>query len=305
MFLILAIGACSEFIEHSLAERHVVLLSPSNRIETSVYQQVFWWEAIDDALFYRLQVVTPSFDSAAALVLDTLVKTDKFIFTLDPGHYQWRVRAENGSSRTAYATHAFVVHPSSLKEQSLRLNSPSTGLLTNQPDIMFSWPKLFGATSYRLQVDTNNFVDESKMLLNVLLDTQTYIFSPATEGNYQFRIRAENATENSKWSMAGLLTFDSTPPTKVNLEFPSNSSTASSPVGLKWTTERDATGYQLYVYKSDSVSILNNTFPLRLSGNSYAFSFGDSGEKLIWRVRAVDKAGNLGAYSDYRSFFIQ
>ncbi|AZI24080.1 hypothetical protein EA772_01495 [Pedobacter sp. G11] len=292
-------------MEHSLAERHMVLLSPSDRIETSVYQQIFWWEAMDDALFYRLQVVTPSFDSAASLVLDTLVKTDKFIFTLDPGHYQWRVRGENGSSRTEYATHAFVVYPSSLKEQSLRLNSPATGLLTSQPDIMFSWPKLFGALNYRLQIDTNNFVDESKVLLNVLLDGQTYIFSPVTEGHYQFRIRAENATENSKWSTAGLLTFDSTPPSKVNLEFPANSGTVSSPVSLKWTAERDAVAYQLFVYKSDSVSVLNNTFPLRLSANSHGFSFGNPGEKLIWRVRAMDKAGNLGPYSDYRSFFIQ
>ncbi|RZM17980.1 MAG: hypothetical protein EOO88_41920, partial [Pedobacter sp.] len=197
LFLVLEISACSEFVEHSLANRKVLLRSPSNGIETAIYQQVFWWEAIDDALYYRLQVVSPSFDSTASLVLDTLVKTDKFIFTLDPGRYQWRVRAENGSSRTVYSTNGLIVHPASLQEQSLRLNTPSTGLLTNQTEIRFSWPRLFGAMNYRLQIDTNNFVDESKLVQNLSLDGLTYIFSPAREGNYQFRLRAENATENS------------------------------------------------------------------------------------------------------------
>ena len=302
--MVLLIISCTEFIEPSLTERKMVLLSPSNHLETSQYQQVFWWESMEDAIGYRLQVVTPNFDSSATLVLDTLVRLDKFVHTLDPGRYEWRVRAENGSSSSLYSTFKLTVHPSSLKGQAFQLNSPLTGMITNQATIGFKWPKLFGATTYRLQIDDRAFVDTTKIMLDLSLTDLSYSFKPLFEGSYQFRMRAENATENSKWSTVGTLVYDATGPEKVALELPVNQQTVSLPVSLKWASIRDANSYQLFVYKSDSVSLFSGDYPKILTSNTHSFPSGSSGDKLVWRVRATDRAGNYGSFSDYRSFFI-
>src|SRR5215217_1004573 len=102
LLLIIIFSGCKEFIEPSIAKRYVVQLAPANSSESTQYNQTFWWEPVEDALKYRLQVANPNFDRTQVLVLDTLVETNKFNYTLEPGTYEWRVRAENGSSETAY-----------------------------------------------------------------------------------------------------------------------------------------------------------------------------------------------------------
>ncbi|MDQ0966834.1 hypothetical protein QFZ20_002237 [Flavobacterium sp. W4I14] len=302
VFLALFLYGCNEFIEPSLAERKLDLLAPSQGLETSSYQQTFWWEGMPDAIFYRLEVVTPKFDSISKLVLDTLITGNKFVYTLDPGRYEWRVRAENGSSASAFTTRAFTIYPSSLTDQILQVSKPTNGLYANHPEVQYEWLRLFGATQYRLQVDKNNFLDETKLLLNVTTDNLSFLQSLMTEGAFQYRIRAENATQNSKWSPVRNFTYDIIGPEKVTLSAPVNKQVVSRPVKLVWNGQADADRYQVYVYKSDSLTIYNTAYPQLLTATELNFNAGESGESLVWRVRAVDKAGNFGGYSAYYSF---
>jgi hypothetical protein len=95
--------SCGEIIEPSIDKKNVHLLAPGNNYQSANNNVSFWFEAIDGALFYRLQVVSPTFDSIGVLVLDTLINTNKFMYTIEPGKYQWRVRAENNSSKTNFS----------------------------------------------------------------------------------------------------------------------------------------------------------------------------------------------------------
>lgn len=105
MLAVLAfLSGCRDFIEPSIENRKVILLAPGNNTADSLYNQNFWWEPVNDALGYRLQVVTPSFDSINRMIIDTLVQDNKFMLTLEPGRFSWRVRAENGSSNSFYST---------------------------------------------------------------------------------------------------------------------------------------------------------------------------------------------------------
>lgn len=115
--MIALLSACTDFVEPSIEKKETMILAPVNGAESIEGELTFWWEEVEHALGYRLQVVSPGFKNAVTLHLDTLVNTYKFTDTLGPGVYEWRVRAENGSSRTEYAKGSFVIHPSAIDEK--------------------------------------------------------------------------------------------------------------------------------------------------------------------------------------------
>lgn len=305
MLILPILAGCSEFIEPSIEHRQVEVLAPANRLETNSYQQSFWWNPVTDALYYRLQVVSPRFDSVSKLLLDTLITKDKFTYTLDPGKYEWRVRAENGSSASAYTMRSLVIYPSSLSDQVLQMALPSSGLSTAKPQVRYEWLRLFGAAAYRLQVDRNNFLDEKNMDLNITTDNLIFLQTLGAEGNYQFRVRAENATENSRWSPVRTLTYDATGPERPVLSTPLNRQQVSRPVKLVWNRISDADKYEVWVYKSDGETVYSSNYPRTVTATELSFDAGDPGEVISWRVRAFDKTGNVGAYSELRFFTIQ
>ena len=303
--LVLFASGCSEFIEPSIEKEKVVLLSPADGTEGNDYSQTFWWEEVPDAFQYRLQVVMPDFNKTVKLVLDTVVQSTKFRYTLDPGNYQWRVSAQNGSSATPYTLASFVVHPSTIEEQQVQVEAPANNLVSNQNNTAFRWLKLFGAERYRLQIDTNNFEDESVLFFDRTTTNLEFTVSLGKDKLYRWRVRAENETMESKWSPIQNLTLDRTPPTVVFLTSPTNNQSVARNVNLQWEALSDAKRYQLYVFKSDGTSLYSGTFPLYVTAANYTFSEGKSGEKVFWQVRALDESGNAGAFSEARTFTIQ
>lgn len=301
----IGIISCSEFIERSVENRKVLLLAPTDKQESSKYNQNFWWEPVEDALFYRLQIVSPEFNKPAELIVDTLISRNKFEYSLSPGKYEWRVRAENGSSKSLYSSNFLTIHLSSLKEQEVKLTSPANNIITNQKNVLYKWNELFGSSQYRLQVDTANFADTSKLLFDHASPNNEFSIAFSKDGAYQWRVRAEADTIRSRWSAIYNIRFDGTAPAKVSLNSPANNQQITKPVSLQWNLDKDAIKYQVIVLKSDSVTVYNNTYPLIIAGNSHDFNEGVSNERIYWKVRAIDQAGNTGIYSDLRSFLIQ
>lgn len=298
-------SSCKDFIESPVTDKRVEINAPGDGLETNTYNLQFWWEPVEDAIAYRLQVVNPSFASASALIADTLIKGNKFLHTFEPGEYEWRIRAENGSSQGVYTSRKFTVYESSLESQQVQLQAPSNGLLTNQSQLVFHWLPLFGAEGYHLQIDTNSFADEGKMVFNQKLSSLEYRLPLTKDGYYQWRIRAENTTDTSKWSAVRNFTHDTTPPTRVTLASPANDFNGIKPVNLRWNAATGADRYQLMVYKSDSSTPYNNNFPISTNTLSYSFNLGEYGETIYWSVKAIDAAGNVGQESELRRFTVQ
>jgi hypothetical protein len=303
--LVLLATSCSEFIEPSLEDKKIALNSPSDNLESNKYNQTFWWEPVEGVSSYRVQIGTPTFDSIAELVVDSLVKGNKFTASLEPGRYEWRVRAENSASRGLYTTRNFIIHESSIANQRVQLKLPLNGAVSNQREVKYSWHNLFGADVYRLQIDTNNFSDDSLLVSNALTPNVEFSINLNADKSYQWRVRAENDTAVSKWSPIHSLVVDATPPTKVSLTNPAAGQIVSKPVTLQWSAVSGAVKYQLMIFKSDGITPHSGTFPLILTPTSYNFNEGDYNETLNWRVRAIDAAGNVGPYSDIRNFTVQ
>ena len=304
ILLLFAVSGCKEFIEPSIQDKQVVLLAPSSGTESSEYAQTFWWEEVEDALNYRLQVVSPDFNNTKKLVLDTLVSTNKFSFTLDPGTYEWRVRAENGSSQTLYKSASFVIYSTSITEQQPQLQSPANNLLTNNPSVTFKWLKLYGATQYQLEIDTNNFAT-SVLFFKGTTENLEYTVPLTKDKVYRWRVKALSDTIQSRFSVVQNITYDTTPPSVPILISPATGTTTASPAALRWNASSTAVKYKLYLYKSDKTTIYNNTYPVTLTGTSYSFTSGTFGEQVYWEVVAIDEAGNISAASTLWDFTIQ
>lgn len=308
--LLLAIGvlfsSCDAIIEPSISKKTVQPEAPSDQYQSTSYTINFWWDEVDNALSYHLQVVTASFTNPGNLVLDTIVKKNTFAFNLNPGNYQWRVLAQNGSSQTAYSTpRSFTVVAGSIKQQAVQLSSPTNNQITNQVNVVFQWSSLYGATKYQLEIDTNNFVNESAAVYNQVIPGQQFNFTFPKDQVYQWRIRAQNDTAQSQWSAISVVTYDHTPPAVVTLTSPADATTLPLPVSLQWNPVTGAAKYKLYVYKSDATTLYSSNFPMVLTTNSYSFNQGNSGDKVYWMVTAVDAAGNESAASTQRSFVLQ
>lgn len=302
---LLTLYSCKEIIEPSIAIKQVQLLAPVDHYQSARYHVDFWFEEVEDALYYRLQVVSPRFDSTERLVADTLIKSPKFSMDIDPGKYAWRVRAENGSSQTAYSVpSSFDIYFSSIKQQKAQLLSPGNNALTNQSSIALKWGDLFGATKYLLQVDTNNFMDEENLVYHQTTQALQMILTLENDQHYQWRVRAENDTAQSQWSSINRFTYDHTPPAKVTLLSPAKAQTVGLPVSLKWDPVIPAKKYKLYVLKSDS-TLYDQRFPVTLNNvTNYSFDKGAFNELIYWKVSAIDEAGNEGPASELRNFIV-
>jgi hypothetical protein len=298
--------SCDEIIEPSLAKQQVQMEAPVDQYQSTSYTINFWWDAVDHSLSYHLQVVSPTFAAPGGLVLDTVVKTYKFSYTLTPGNYQWRVMAENGSSQTGWSTpRSFTVVAGSIKQQSVQLTSPSNNLLTNQSPYTFQWGSLYGATAYQFEIDTNNFANESNIVSNQTIPGQQISFAFPKDQIYQWRVRAQNDTAQALWSPVYTVTYDHTPPGQVTLVAPVSGTTLSLPIALSWNAVATAVKYKLYVYQSDGTTLYNSSFPMVLTGTSYSFNLGSSGNTVYWMVTALDAAGNESPASTKNSFVLQ
>jgi hypothetical protein len=304
LFCLALIIGCSEFIEKDLTSQKVFLTSPSDSIETNKYTQSFVWEPVNNAS-YRMQIASPSFTSSAEIIQDTVLKASKYNFILEPGRYEWRVRAENSGSAGIYSTHTLIIHESSITNQQVLIKTPLSGFVTNQTNVVYSWHNMFGAKAYYLQIDTANFEDEVGLVFKSRTANTEFSVPLTTDKSYQWRVRAEADSVVSKWSPIQTYARDATPPEKVNAGTPANGQVVVKPVILQWAIVTGATKYQLVLYKSNGSTFYNSTFPLLLTTNSYSFADGDVNETLYWKVRAVDAAGNYGEFSDIKNFTIQ
>jgi hypothetical protein len=296
--------ACSQIFEEDISDKQLNVIAPSNNVQTPYYNQVFWWDKLDGATQYRLQIVSPSFNNLQLLIIDSTTTSDKITYTLRPGTYQWRIRAENFSYQTEYVTRELIVDTSSLNLQYVSLLLPASSLSTRNPGIDFSWIPIFGASKYYIEID-----DINGNFTNVVKKDSTsnsyYSYSLNTDGEYKWRVRATDGSVYTTWSDVRSIELDRVSPGQVSLSSPATAVTISTPYPFSWNPVSDAYSYRFYLYKSDSVTVYNTNYPLTVTSTQVSISDGVSHENLVWAVKAVDRAGNVGPLSLKRKFTIQ
>lgn len=298
--------SCAElgFFEKDLNNKQIILNSPPDSLQTVVSTQTFWWEEVDGATKYRLQIVHPNFLMPLQLVLDSTITQLSFDYTLIPGKtYQWRVRAENESSETPYVTRTlFVNDTNDLSQQIVLLQTPmNNNCLGYLNDVNFQWQSLAQAQSYTFVVQKNSVIVHQETLTAT---SKTLSFT--NEGDYSWMVRAENSTSVTPYFQRNF-SIDITNPNTPSLLLPDNSDTiTTSVIDFSWSRGTE-TGCNIsdkvYIY-TDSL-FLNQVDLVTSSTPSLSYIHSLSPGVYFWRVQSTDLAGNVSNYSIKRKFTIQ
>lgn len=304
-FLLIPVGllflmfSCEEVIlEKDISDKTVELVAPINNAQFNSTSVVFTWNEVQDATKYQLKIARPNFTNPLQIVLDTLITATSFNQQLAIGQYEWQVRAVNSGYNTSYSSRLLTIASNEdFQSNTMVLTAPTNNLITNTASQTLSWQAIIGATNYQVQVyDEANTIVLDQTTPNT---TYNYIFA---DGTYQWRVRATNGTDYTLYSSRSVL-IDTTVPNTPTLISPANTgNTTETDIVFQWnrtpitgSTEND----KIYIYSNSALTNLvyegqvTSPFTRTLSAGTY-----------YWRVKALDTAGNEGAFSTTFSFTI-
>lgn len=296
---ILFFCSCSEIVEEKdLAEKTVNLVAPVNNAQFFSSGVTFSWEALKGATQYQIQIAKPNFSNPLQIVIDSNINTNSFTQQLPIGDYEWRVKALNNSSSTNYTTRFIaVISNADFQSNTVILSSPANNLITNTAAQFLSWQSILGATNYQIQV----YNASNTLVLDQSTTTNSYNYTFPV-GDFQWRVRASNGTQQTLYSSRSIL-VDVTAPNTPILNSPANSSTTTaSSITFEWSrvpivgsAEKDA----ISIYSNSALTTLVSTtettspYTTTLAAGTY-----------YWRVKSTDTAGNIGSNSLVFSFTI-
>lgn len=305
-FIVLLVVGCSDFLTQDISEERVVLRAPFNGLQTQNTAVSFWWDTLEFADSYALEVVSPSYDSIA--YVNVLVEQEGNIYDaeLQDGDYQWTVIAKNSAYEAYSDTFSFTIMSDTttdLSAQTLVLLEPGDGsLLSSNTDLEFIWETLPAATSYRWELAKPDFNYPDNITNEILLEG-SHTESVIQEGAYKWRVRADNSNNGSfTYSEERDLVIDITAPDIPILTSPGNEDTLELPITLSWNSASGSDTDILEIY-SDSLETLIDEQELIIT--NYTLNNITVDTSYYWRVKSMDEAGNESGYSEARKFWVE
>ncbi len=313
--LLLVFGCQKDFVVKDITDKTITVNAPANNTTTSNNSITFWWELLDGAEKYNVQIVKPNFSAIQQLIADTNVTSNKLTLSLNPGTYQWRIKGVNNGGSTAYQTFNFVIDSTTnLTNQVVVPISPVQGTVTKNKAIAFSWNPLNAATSYSIEVSLNNVV-VTYSLTN--LTSYAYTFSTSAAANYtvSWRVKALNPTSISQYNTPVTFTLDLLPPSAVSApSAPTASAVVKDTTYLKWniSSPADRQYDSVFIYSDNAFTSLVRTTTVSASqvkinaiSPANPLPAGTSTITAIpywWRLKSVDAVGNATGFSSALSF---
>lgn len=274
-----------------------ILKAPADGSSTTLARPVFKWKAATGALYYEFQLDNDSnFGSTLASVNVGSALTYTPGFDLTPGAFYWRVRLNGGVWMPAWTV---IVTPTT--PGTPLLVAPASDGLTNDSTPLFSWEAATNGNTYRIQIDDAADFGGPEQDVTVGVGLLTYTASTLADGAYNWRVQAINSAGRAgAWSAGRKVTIDTTVPGAPVLIFPVNLASVTNPkLTFTWNEMKGATQYEIQLDPS-------NLFPLPAINTrdveSYTPPTPLSRLLYYWRVRAIDGAGNVSAWSEIRSF---
>ncbi len=303
--LILLFACQKDFIVKDITGKTLVVNAPANNTVTPINAVTFWWEELDGAEKYNIQVVKPNFTAIQQLIADTNVTGNKLTLSLSPGIYQWRIKATNNGGSTAYQVFNLKIDSTSdLSTQLVVSTAPSSGIVTASKTFTFSWNSLYAADKYNIQV-----LNGAAVVIDTVTANTTYIrtISTTTTGNFTWKVKALNNTSVSQYNAPRTFKIDLTKPGMPTGLAHTNGSFPPHPTDtLKWirfATSTDISFDSLFIYTDVGLAaIFTSTFV-----PDKKIKIGDLVPTLTpaaywWRVKSVDSVGNSSVFSATTAF---
>ena len=116
--LLFVMSSCSDFLEENITDDIISLSSPIDGQINLEGSQAFRWEELDGVTNYRMQIVSPSFNTIQSFVVDTEVgNSTRFDTTLLFGNYEWKVIGSNNGFTTESDIYLSLIHIPSPRDQ--------------------------------------------------------------------------------------------------------------------------------------------------------------------------------------------
>jgi C1A family cysteine protease len=282
-----------------------VLSAPANG-SSPVGTPTFSWKASNTATHYQFEYNTANNPGAfiyqSRELTSTTNKPPIMAATNPPTVFYWFVRAEDAAGNWSGWSAPFTVTIQPPTPAAPALDTPATGLITNNPAPELKWKSVpYGAT-FELQIDDSSSFSPLLLTKDYLaISDLSYIIDALPEGKFYWRARAHNVNGVlGAWSSSRSFTVDITPPLKPALSAPGN---GSSPVGtptFSWKASVSATHYQFeynnannsdaFIYRSGELTATTHKPPTILATNPPT--------TMYWFVRAEDAAGNWSGWSN-------
>lgn len=304
LFVGLCLASCSTWQEEQIDEKVVEIFLPRDSLVTDIATQLFYWYDVEGATKYELQVVTPSFERIDRLILDTNVARNQFEFTLQPGVYEWSLRAYNSSSSTGYTVYRLIIDSTfNLVNQKIVLVSPNDKDTSNRSEYRFGWQALYNATDYRFELYQPNVFGQ---LVHSENGPNNYVdYTPNLEGQFEWRVRGINNSSQTLFS-AREFYADTTSPQVVTLSSPaSNALLNTGDISFSWNQPAHSGAFTfdtLYVATDSSLTNIRRKF---YSIDEQVTADTLSQGSYYWGVQSFDSAGNKGELNSSRKLTIQ
>jgi hypothetical protein len=303
--------SCDDIFEEDLTDDVIVLITPSNNDTSTIQSQLFKWEAADEAVKYRIQIASPSFAFTQTLILDSTISNTQIYFSLEPGIYQWRVKAINYSSESEFSSPFTIMidTTSNLSNQLVVLNSPSSNADMNDTMPSFNWQSMGIADSYNIVLKSGTNWTTGTVLINDTITANAYnSLISLSEGQYIWGVRAINSLSFTSSFNQRTLNIDLTNPPKPVPTSPANSSSQTQGLlNFTWTRPADLGTYNSSRY--DSLYIFSDTAMTVSLGKYYSLNTNFSvninqSDSFFWYLIGFDNAGNRSDTSNVFSFSI-
>jgi len=278
------------------------LLSPLNNIEIYDTIQIFRWNRVTDkGSSLKDNLIIYENPELTQIVKDELLENPFYENYLYPGVYYWQVRTLDaaGNSSPISQFRKLTVTSTSISAENVILLYPLINDTLNNEKVLFQWLKIKNAQEYKLNLYRNSILVYT-MTTPSLSSEIKLIWG---EGSYKWEVKAINAISNTVFSQR-VFYNDITSPQAPELSLPTNNFISSDSLQrFSWVRPENfgsSISDSIYIYNDSTLMSLNHKKQVKGTAYEYIFEHG----KYFWRVRSVDKAGNLSGYSQVRKLTI-
>ena len=301
---------CEDVFENNISDKNISIVSPKQGDTIKTSQVGFNWKAIEGAEKYRLQIN----EGSKGIILDTLVATNLYTFSLESGDYSWRVRAENFAYKTDYIfpTSFRVEAIDDLSFQNIVLTSPSDKVYINNPaGVIVSWDKLRYADSYTLAIDRRKTGGTVTLDLVTGVTATTSVIDATyltEDAEYIWKVKGVKGATETVFSSRSIFLDTKVPNTPVPSAPVSESKLKSGSVTFSWVNNTDVGAVQspvqsvLEIATDEAFATLITKYEVGTNNQIHVFN---SVGKYFWRVKNKDQASNESVYSEVRNFTIE
>jgi hypothetical protein len=323
--LLFFVSSCTkDFIVKDIKNATIKINAPADNIKTPSNKITFWWDEIDGAEKYNLQIVKPNFDTIIQLLVDTNIITNKFNYTFAPGTYKWRVRATNSSGSTAYVTRTLIVDSTSnLNLVSVGLIAPAAYSVMGNNNVNFSWNALPSATSYEVVLSSST----GSLIATITTSNTSQSFSFTTisgvEEKFSWQVIAFNTNTSTQTINNTTRTFkiDHKSPLAPTLNKPVFNATVKDSSSFRWqyisnSINNDIQYDSIFIGSYPDSTFLSpisftavrsgtiNNYPIKPTLTSPTNTLTAS-PYYYWKVKSIDSVGNVSPASSTFKFKLQ